>query len=500
VGTLLVLAAGGCGGSHGGTVPQGTVPKSQPGSIAPTSTGTVPPSGRPNVVVVMTDDQRTDDTSVMRTVESKLAAKGVTFTRNFATYPLCCPSRTTFLTGEYAHNHRVQSNNPPGGGYAGFMRKVPPGRTLGVRLQRAGYRTGYVGKFLNEFAPDSENPEPPGWDVFDGLIGVTEYMMYGYSIDQDGTTKRYGSAPADYQTDVLAGLASKFLRTSARRPRPFFLTFAPVAPHDDVVPRGARNPEPAPRDTRAFANRPPPHGPSFNRQITGEPHYLQQPPLSPAEIRSETAIYRDRLASLLAVDDAVARMIRVLRATGELRDTYFIFTSDNGYLLGEHRRTGKELPYEESVKVPLIIRGPGIEQGLRRSQLVGNIDLAPTILDIAGLPWRQGTDGISLLGPAASPQRDDSRPMLFERAQSEGTPYGAARTDRYAYIAYGAPGRHGPRELFDLQRDPYENHNVYRSPAYADALRALQRLLARLRTCHGSSCRAPSAPIPGPSA
>ena len=154
----------------------------------------------------MTDDQRTGDTSLMKTVESELAAKGVTFTDNFATYPLCCPSRTTFLTGEYAHNHRVESNNPPGGGYPGYLKKVNPSRTLGVELQATGYRTGYVGKFLNEFAPQPGTPVPPGWDTFDGLIGTTEYEMYGYSIDQDGTTKQFSCKRS--KTNRCSGIVS----------------------------------------------------------------------------------------------------------------------------------------------------------------------------------------------------------------------------------------------------------------------------------------------------
>jgi N-acetylglucosamine-6-sulfatase len=481
---LLLLGAAGCSSSTG----DGTT-VNQPDRAGHTT---------PNVVVVMTDDQRTDDVRVMKTVQAQLAARGVTFANNFATYPLCCPSRTTFFTGEYAHNHRVLSNDPPAGGYPGFMAKVDPGRTLGVELQRAGYRTGYVGKFLNEFAPDPENPVPPGWDVFDGLIGVTEYMMYGYSIDQDGTTKQYGSAPADYQTDVLARHAERFVRTSAGK-RPFFLTFAPVAPHLDVVAPGTRNPDPAPRNARAFLKRPLPRSPAFNSEITGEPRYLRQPPLTPQEIRQVTSTYRDRLASLLAVDHAVAGLIRALRSTHELNDTYILFTSDNGFLLGEHRDTAKELPYEPSVRVPLIIRGPGVDQGMTRSELAGNIDLAPTILDIAGVPWRHGTDGVSLLPALTASDPVSTRPILFERAQSEGTPYAAVRTDRYVLIAYGAPEGDGPRELFDLEADPGELHNVYGAPAYAETRQALEDLLARLRSCRGDACRAPSPAIPGPS-
>ena len=469
---LLVTGGAGCGGSSAGTVPT-----SPPVSEAPGNTGTVP-----NVIVVMTDDQRTDDVDVMRTVKTELAAKGVTFADNFATYPLCCPSRTTFFTGEYAHNHRVQSNNPPAGGYPGFMAKVDPGRTLGVELQRAGYRTGYVGKFLNEFAPDPENPVPPGWDVFDGLIGVTEYMMFGYSIDQDGTTKKYGSAPADYQTDVLARHAARFVRSSAGT-RPFFLTFAPVAPHDDA------------RATAGRATRSPPLA-TLRRSCSGRcrarPRSTPRSPASRGTCASRPCSHR-RLgrsrgstgtgsASLLAVDDAVARLVRALRSTHELNDTYILFTSDNGYLLGEHRDTAKELPYEPSVKVPLIIRGPGVEQGATRTELAGNIDLAPTILDMAGLPWRE-RDGRDLAATGAHVGRSGEHPPDPLRARAVGghpvcrRAHGPLRPDRLRRAARAT----GRRELFDLQVDPGELHNVYGSPAYAQTRQALEGLLARLR-------------------
>jgi N-acetylglucosamine-6-sulfatase len=457
------------------------------------------PQQVPNVVLVLTDDQRVGDVRVMPAVQRLLAAKGVTFAHNFATYPLCCPSRTTFMTGQYAHNHGVLTNSAPRGGYTGFTRKVAPGQTIGVRMQEGGYRTGYVGKFLNGFNPDPPSIVPPGWDVFDGLYGDTEYQMYGYRMSENGHAVTYGTDPRDYQTDVLARKAVGFVRSSAGRKRPFFLTLAPLAPHEDAVPPGTANPLPAPRDLGSFARRPLPRPRSFNTPITGDPSMLREPSLD-ASAQGELAnIYRNRLASLQAVDDAVGRLVATLRRTGQLSNTVIIFTSDNGFLLGEHGQTGKELPYEESTAVPLIVRGPGFPPGVTRTELAGNIDLSPTIRSLGGVSWKDHTDGVPLQRLAADPEAYARRPILFERSHIEGRPYVVARTTRYAYIFYRAHHTPGPVELFDLKRDPGELHNVAGDPAYARAVAALAPLAERLRHCAGDTCRAPAPPIPAPS-
>jgi arylsulfatase A-like enzyme len=474
---ILVLVAAGCG-SEGG----------QSSTFQPSERAL--PKRPVNVVVVMTDDQRTDDVKVMPTVARELVAKGTTFENNFATYPLCCPSRTTFLTGEYAHNHGILTNDAPDGGYVGFVHTVDPADTLGVQLQQAGYRTGIVGKFLNEYNPASPSEIPPGWDVFDVLYGAAEYSMYDYGMNENGTSVSFGSAPRDYKTDVLTRLATGFIRRSAAGDKPFFLTYTPTAPHNAPPVPGVRNPEPAPRDAKAFLRRPLPHPPSFNRQITGEPQRLKVPALTRADIRSTASAYRDRLASLLAVDRGVRRLIATLRRTGTLRNTVFIYTSDNGFLLGENRAFGKERPLEPSVKVPLVIRGPGFPSGAVRGQLVGNIDLMPTILDLAHAPWTAGTDGVSLLEQAQNPKALADRPILFEGSAEEGRGYHAIRTPRYVYVHYLS----GAQELFDLQEDPGELHNVAHDPAYADVVDALRPLLVSLAKCEGDSCRAP---LPG---
>jgi N-acetylglucosamine-6-sulfatase len=453
---------------------------------------------RPNVIVVLTDDQDTRSISVMGDVKRLLAKRGVTFENSFVTYSLCCPSRATLLTGQYAHNHRVLSNDPPHGGYPAFKRKVPGSHTLPVYLQRAGYRTGYVGKFLNFYGVAKPHEVPRGWDQWQVLRGGSEHEMYGYTLNSNGRLHTYGSGPSDYQTDVLSSKADRFVRHSARHRRPFFLTFAPGAPHEEpdrlFGPSPHRNPRPAPRDLNRFDHRRLPRPPNFNeRKIGDKPPFLRDHRLRHKDIRRLTTLYRSRLESLLAVDDAVGRLIHTLRRAGELDRTVFIFTSDNGFLLGQHRQTGKELPYEESMRVPLIVRGPGFPAGARRRQLVANIDLAPTITSVARAPGRRRMDGVSLVPLARHPARGRRRDILFERSHFEGRSFAAIRTRRYVLVKW-----HRGRELYDLKRDPDELRNRAGVPTYARVRRALVPRLHDLRKCRRRGCRTVRGDAPPP--
>ncbi|HXE99688.1 MAG TPA: sulfatase [Solirubrobacterales bacterium] len=459
---------------------------------------------RPNVVVVMTDDQDPASVGVMKAVEHELAARGVTFANNYATTPDCCPSRASFETGQYAHNHGVLTRHPPRGGYQGFAAQPALIKNaLPVALQDAGYRTGYIGKYLNGYgipdygglrSPGIRRYIPPGWDRWYVPVDHTEYDMYGYRLNENGRLRTYGTAPRDYQTDVYARKAQAFVRASASQPQPFFLTVAPLAPHleNPIAPgpreRG-RNPRPALRDLGRFARRPLPRPPSFNeRKISDKPSFVRNTPrLSNSEIRQLRLEYHSRLESLLAVDDLVRGLVHQLRATGELDNTYIVFTSDNGFMLGQHRRHGKLSVYEESVRVPLIIRGPGLPARQVRSQLTANIDLAPTILDAASTPPRLEMDGISLLPGARDPAADANRSLVLEYLAGHRA-YSAVRTaDGFAYVEY----RDGERELYDLNTDPYELHNLAGKPADAALELDLARHLAALRNCAGKSCDSP---------
>jgi arylsulfatase A-like enzyme len=323
----------------------------------------------------------------------------------------------------------------------------------------------------------------------------TEHFMYGYTLNSNGRLRRRDGRPSDYQTDVLSRRADAFVRQSSHRRRPFFLLFATGATHEEpeelVGSHPHRNPRPAPRDLNRFEHKRLPRPPSFNeRKIRDKPPFLRPPRLSTAEKHALLRLYRSRLESLLAVDDAVKRLVHTLRRTRELRRTVIIFTSDNGYMLGEHRHHGKELPYQESMRVPLIIRGPGFPNGARRTQLAANIDLAPTIADLAHARGRQRMDGISLLRFAADPTRGQQRDILFERSAYEGRRFASVRTPRYVFTRYA--GTKYPRfgsELYDLKRDPYELRNRAGSPAYAGVIRELRPKVRALRDCRRSGCR-----------
>lgn len=267
-----------------------------------------------------------------------------------------------------------------------------------------------------------------------------------------------------------------------------------VAPHVDGQRRGRpRNPLAAPRYGSRFEHARLPKPPSFNEaDVSDKPRFTRKPPLSHVRKLEIRALYRSRLRSLLSVDDAVRHIVGRLKRTGELNRTVIVFTSDNGFLLGEHRLTGKSVPYEESIGVPLLIRGPGIPHGQRRSQVVGNIDLAPTILDLAGAP-RGGMDGRSLLPLIHNPKKVRSRNLLIEMLRGSGhRPFRALRGSRYVLIKTQRD-RHrglGPLgELYDLRKDPYEMDNRYRDPSYRDLRQKLSRRLKHLTGCRGSGCR-----------
>ena len=381
---------------------------------------------RPNVVVIMTDDQRVDEMAVLPAVRRLIVRPGAWFSRSFASFPLCCPSRATFLTGQYAHNHGVLDNRAPRGGYY----KLDSTETLPVWLQRAGYETVHVGKYLNGYGTRRRREVPPGWDEWHAVIDPTTYYYRGYVLNQNGSVVR----PRRYQTDELTSRALRFLRDAES---PFFLSLAYLAPHDDR--RGGRcvdSAKPAPRHAGRFAGARVPRPPSFGeRDMSDKPSFLRTLPFGPFEVGYVERQWRCRRESLLAVDEGVERIVAALRRAGELDDTLIVFTSDNGYLLGEHRLPDEKVNvYEESVRVPLAVRGPGIPAGARVADPVANVDLAPTIVAAAGAEAEIEMDGRSLIPLARHPGRHTNRPILLENLarpyESRFMPYTAVRLPR----------------------------------------------------------------------
>ena len=522
------------------------------GAAASTPGGAALPE-RPNIVVIQTDDQTLDQLyasyrrpngttlRAMPQTLSRLARPGITFTRYYVSDPLCCPSRASFLTGRYAHNSHVLGNLPPEGGYP----RLDNAHTLAVWLQQAGYHTIHVGKYLNYYGQppyDQSGALPPvGWSDWRTLSGESStHLFYGYRMNLNGTVTSpfgaYASATHDYpvrdattcpatpaplgecnyQTDVLTAAALDAISDTPSG-TPFFLSLDYLAPHGDFArPIG---PEPAPRDYDSFAGDPAPRPPGWNEgDVSDKPSFVRQVPLmTPQEVHSAQVEWEKSLESLRAVDAGVGQVIGTLRDLGLLQNTYVFFISDNGFFFGEHRFSrAKFLAYQPAVHVPLLVRGPGIKARSRSGELVANIDLAPTILELTGAVADRRVDGRSFLPFALDPTLRSHRAILFEAyaaATDVATAKRHARAGRIAY-AQAMPRNYvgvlvdnykllshdtGEKELYDLKRDPYEQRSLHRDPRYYPVRNFLAAELDRLEGCTGLTCKEPiEGPIPEP--
>jgi N-acetylglucosamine-6-sulfatase len=432
---------------------------------------------RPNVVVIDTDDQNATDMFVMQKTLALLGAKGTTFRNSYVSYPLCCPSRATFLTGQYAHNHGVLTD--------GRFGDLDSTNTLAVWLNHARYRTAMVGKYLNGYGTFNPREIPPGWRQWFALTGGTEQKRYGFKLNENGKVRYYPRKPANYIDYVLDSKVNGLLKAWAPSPKPFFIYYNPNNPHGErALPIwSTRDPEPAPQYLGALGDLTAPRNPNFNEQnVSDKPEEIKQiPRLSDDQLADLDRRYRGRLESLLSVDDEVKRIVGLVRKYGDKRKTFFIFTSDNGLELGAHRIQFKEYLYEEGERVPLIIRGPGIPQGVTRDQLVANIDLAPTIVSITGARPGRVMDGIPLQPLATDATNEQGRDLLFESPDTGS--YGVRRGP-WVYNQYAS----GDAELYNLDSDPYELVNLAKKPANASLVSSLAAELARLRVCSGASC------------
>jgi N-acetylglucosamine-6-sulfatase len=518
--------------------------------LLPGSAGARPSSaakdGRPNILVVMTDDQAAADLAKMPNVRRLLAKQGTSFSNTVDSFPLCCPSRATFITGQYAHNHGVLGNFWPYGWYGMKDR----GNTLPRWLQKAGYRTALIGKWLNGYgARDAHGEVPKGFDIWRGLLDVSAYDYFNFVMNRDGKLKSWGDAdfarklvefanievidnaaglqgvfakltelfgPApykywgthkakDYSPDVTGREAERLVGAEAGSKNPFFIWWAPAAPHrEDVATtlmgRPGRDPLPAPRYASKSAGFKLPRPPSFNEDdFSDKPANMRNhaSPLTDAQIKQLQLDYEGRIGSLLAVDDHVKRLMKILAATHQDKNTLVVFVSDNGWLQGQHRIPGdKFLPYEESLRVPFILRGPGVPAGETVRGQVSNIDFAATLLDVAKARAGRTVDGVSLMPTVRNPKRRPNRIVeieaprpLFEQdnipVNAWDRPWKGVRTDRYTYVLYTEAG---DEELYDRQKDPSELRSVAADPAYAKIKARLAADLVKLDRCRGRSC------------
>jgi len=468
----------------------------------------------PNVVVIVVDDIDATATpfwDAMPQTQALLQAQGLEFTNAFATDPVCCPARATMLTGQYPHNTGVWDNSFPDGGFRAFVNSGSETDTLATRLDAAGYETALVGKYFNEYIFDPTHV-PPGWDEWFGLVHGY-YDGYSYLANRNGVVESYGSDPDDYQTDVVSAEALAFLDAQeANDDRPFLLWVAPSAPHWAMPP--------APRHAvNEFTDDPIPMRPNYDEaDVSDKPAWLRDgiPPISPGLADFITNDHQDRMGSMLAVDEMIAAVFNRLTSTGELADTVVVLVSDNGYNLGSHRLAGKQAPYEESIRVPMLMTGTGIPMGAQSASFVTHADLAPTLLDLAGLPASDmdGTSLVPLFGGPPSSWRSDFLVEfkgtyglyggLFEtlahvqNAIQAGKPvlvptFRAVRNEQYLYVEWYSTAPH-EYELYDMVADPYQLDNLIATPEgasqYASTTAALQARLETLGTCSSAGCRA----------
>jgi arylsulfatase A-like enzyme len=499
--------------------------------------GVVGDRDRPNVLVLMMDDMRDDDLQFMPNVQRLVADQGVRFTNTFSPHPLCCPARASFLSGLYSHNHEVWSHKAPFG-FPSFDDRQTLPRWL---HEDGGYATAFVGKYLNGYGRLDRHDGsvslryvPPGWtdwrpsvdNVYDEpearhLQGGT-YRYFDTTLSDNGVLEPHQGV---YQTTLYSNITQEVIRREARSPRPFFMQASFAAPHggspkekDDprayVRSDGFRQTWQNPARPKYVKGR-------FDHRIARLPPWLHEedvadkpdlirsePPLVEEEYAAVLEDYRQRAEAVSAVDDEVANIFATLGRTGELDNTYVMFTSDNGYFLGEHRRRqGKILPYDPSLRVPLVMRGPGIPAGQERRDPFLMVDFAPTILDAAGVRVPPGLDGVSMLDVARDGDRGWTRPILtetgpiqlsieiFTRGDLLQRPHGPSalrfsqgvRTGRYLYVEHASRDK----ELYDLRRDPRQLVNRIDLPRYRTVRRALAGELDRLRECDGSACSDP---------
>jgi arylsulfatase A-like enzyme len=436
------------------------------------STAPARSSTSPNIVFILTDDQRWDSMDQMPQLDS--APEWAHFSNAFVDEPQCCPSRASILTGRYPQHTRVETLRDG--------KDMNDKRTIATMLHDAGYRTGLYGKYLNGY-PFGRHPfRPPGWDDFTGSVGAGDY--YNYKLNENGHLVSYGSEPKDYKTDVLTEKALRFIRTT-KHSQPFFVYLAPNAPHTDSKGRVV----PAEQDRQACAGRTFPEPRNFNgRDSVSEPPWMNAEQPKPA---FNMAIRRAATChTLQGVDRAVASIVGELEREGRLNNTYLVFTSDNGYAFGEHRLVGKGDLYEESVRVPLLARGPTVRPGTI-DRLTSNVDLVPTILDWANVRApRHFLDGSSFADDlsgkdASAPQEVLLRGCRTQRGPDDdcggyvsnmGFNWGL-RTATHKYVEYPD----GYVQLFDLTTDPWELTNLAPDPNQAPLVAELHARLERLK-------------------
>jgi N-acetylglucosamine-6-sulfatase len=426
-------------------------------------------AARPNVILILADDL---DQELFQhsSLDGPWNSQGMRFNNALVTTSLCCPSRASILRGQYSHNtHLTQNlNSHPHGGARYFRRSGLDRQTLATLLRGGGYTTWFGGKYLNgyEDAGGSSGYVPPGWSHW-------EAYLKGKAANVDGRRISFKQHP----TDWLSQEAVHFIQGQQRSSRPFYMQIAPF----DVHAEPKRIPE---RHRDAYQNARLPTPPSFNEaDVSDKPPWIQNlPRISESKKRQYTTTYRKRLQSTLTLKDLCRRVVGALSRTHELDNTYLIFTTDNGFVMGIHRiKQGKNTPYNEAHEVPFVVRGPHVPKGSSTDRLAANIDIAPTALDLANIRTPRWMDGRSLV-----PLLDGTSPswwrtsLLIEGNFGPQPSYAGVRSRSSVYVRYAT----GEKEYYDLVHDPYQLRS---KPAAAP--KAIKNQLQRLKSCSGAACR-----------
>jgi N-acetylglucosamine-6-sulfatase len=467
------------------TLPRGTIVKSMPLNKLPAS------SKRPNIVFILTDDLSSNLLQYMPHV-IEMKKKGVTFSNYIVSDSQCCPSRSSIFTGRYPHNTGVFTNGGEDGGYVVFLDRGNERETFATALSAAGYRTAMLGKYLNGYEP-AKHPAAPGWKKW--AVAGWGYPEFNYDLRHDDKVLHYKKKPEDYLTDVLSRMAVRFIMKG--NSTPFFIEIATFAPHAPYTP--------APRDADAFPGLRAPRTPAFNSAPDANaPQWLREiPPLTEEEMGRIDGEFRKRAQSVLSIDKMIGEVQSAVAAIGQEKNTYFVFSSDNGLHMGEHRlRPGKMTAFDSDIHVPLIITGPMVQSGHTVNEIAENVDLCPTFTELSGaatLPNINGRSLVTLLhgrraagwrtialiehhGPLSNRSDPDSP------AHHSGNPpsYNAIRTRTSVYVEYVT----GEKEYHNLIRDPYELHNTFSSLSSANK-KWLHAKLETLKSCQDAkSCSA----------
>jgi N-acetylglucosamine-6-sulfatase len=457
---------------------------------------------RPNIVFILADDFSWNLVPFMPHV-LKMQRDGVTFANYFVTDSLCCPSRSSIFTGRFPHDTGVFRNIGKDGGYGAFENLGNEKVTFATALSAAGYRTSMSGKYLNGYLPEKHSADP-GWSSW--AVGGHAYPNFNYDLNQDGKIVHYTRKPADYLTDVVSGLGVKFIKQAGDTP--FLIEIATYAPHAPYTP--------APRDADAFPDLKAPRTAAFNAAPDGDAvkWLFTHSALTDADLIQIDRVFRRRAQSVQAIDKMIGDLEAAVAAAGKLQATYFVFSSDNGLHMGEHRlMPGKMTAFDIDIHVPLIVTGPGISAGRTVDAVTENIDLAPTFAELGGAHMPGNVDGLSLVpllrsqnvaewrtaalvehrGPL-NKNADKGDPDSPEPRSGNPPSYEAIRTVTGVYVEY----IDGEKEYHDFASDPQELRNTFKSlPSQEQA--ALHAKLAALKTCHDAKgCLAAEHRTPSP--